>query len=96
MGHVSLKRIFRNISKEASTDNLRKFLGGITSSILTLEDIINDTNYIWKPPPQSFKIKNYFSVLSWLIPQALISRYVCVCVYAKSLQSCLTLRSYRL
>ena len=80
MGHVSLKRIFRNISKEASTDNLRKFLGGITSSILTLEDIINDTNYIWKPPPQSFKIKNYFSVLSGLIPQALISRYVCVCV----------------
>ena len=81
MGHVSLKRIFRNISKEASTDNLRKFLGGITFSILTLEYIINDTNYIWKPPPpESFKIKIYDSVFSWLIPQALISRCVCVCV----------------
>lgn len=53
MGHVSLKRIFRNISKKASTDDIRKLLGGITSSILTLQDIINDTNYIWKPPCQN-------------------------------------------
>ena len=65
MGHVSLKRIFRNISKKGSTDNLRKLLGGITIGILTLEVIINELIMSGRPPsPESFKIKSYYTVSS--------------------------------